>query len=209
MRKPTRLILLAAILLSLGGLVYKAADTFWVMKVEEFKKNPIKALDAIPESALQIKDFRRAKIENGRKLWELFGDEANYFKEQKEAAIKRPRFYYYNEKGEIVETTGDHARLFFDDKELEKMQLEGEVQVTFQGYVLRSAEATYFADTARIVLPKRAVVTGNGLEVEGSTMEIDLEVKKVRLLRNVKTKIEPDKLARKDRRAESNQMSGG
>lgn len=209
MRKPARVILLVAILLSLGGVAYKAAETFWIMKVEEFKKNPLKALDTIPESALQMKDFRRAKIENGRKLWELFGDEANYFKEQKEAVIKKPRFYYYNKKGETAETTGNRARLFFDDKELQKMQLEGEIQVTFQGYVLKSEEATYFADTGRIVLPKRATVTGNGLELEGATMEVDLEVKKVRLVRNVKTKIEPDKLAKKDRRAESNQMSGG
>ena len=80
------------------------------------------------------------------------------------------------------------------------MQLEGEVQVTYQGYVLKSEEATYFADTGRIVLPKRATVAGNGLEVEGSRMEVELEVKKVRLLQNVKTKIEPDKVARKDKR---------
>ena len=209
MRRPTRLVLLAIIFLSLGGVAYKVAESLWVMKAEEFRKNPIKALDSIPDSALQIKDFRRAKIEDGRKLWELFGDEANYFKEQKEAVIQRPRFFYYNKDGETTETTGDRARLFFDDKELDKMQLEGGIQVTFQGYVLKSEEATYFADTGRIVLPKRARVTGNGLEVEGSRMEVELEVKKVRLLQNVKTKIEPDKLAKKERRADSKQMSGG
>ena len=33
-------------------------------------------------------------------------------------------------------------------------------------------------------------------------MEVELEVKKVRLLQNVKTKIEPDKLAKKDKRSE-------
>lgn len=209
MRRRNRLILLLVIFLSLGGVAYKVAESLWIMKAEEIRKNPLKALDYIPESALQIKDFRRAKIENGRKLWELFGDEANYFKEQKEALIKKPRFLYYNKQGEIIETTGVSARLFFNEKELEKMQLEGEVQVTYQGYVLKSEEATYFADTGRIVLPKRATVAGNGLEVEGSRMEVELEVKKVRLLQNVKTKIEPDKVARKDKRPEPNQMSGG
>jgi LPS export ABC transporter protein LptC len=209
MRRFTRLMLLLIIFLSLGGVAYKVAESLWIIKAEELRKNPLKALDAIPESALQIKDFHRAKIENGRKMWELLGDEANYFKEQKEAVIKKPRFYYYNKKGETAETTGDRARLFFNEKELEKMELEGSIQVTFQGYVLKSEEATYFADTALIVLPKRATVVGNGIEVEGSRMEVELEVKKVRLVHNVKTKIEPDKLAKKEQRADSKEMSGG
>jgi LPS export ABC transporter protein LptC len=209
MLRRNRLILLVVIFLSLGGVGYKVAESLWVMKAEEIRKNPLKALDYIPESALQMKDFRRAKLENGRKMWELFGDEANYFKEQKEAIIKKPRFYYYNKQGETAETTGNTARLFFNEKELEKMELQGEVQVTYQGYVLKSEEATYFADTGRIVRPKRATVAGNGLEVEGSRMEIEMEVKKVRLVQNVKTKIEPDKLAIKDKRSDPKQMSGG
>jgi LPS export ABC transporter protein LptC len=209
MRRRNRLILLAVIFLSLGGVAYKVGESLWIMKAEEIRKDPLKALEYLPESALQMKDFHRAKLENGRKMWELFGDEANYFKEQKQAIIKKPRFYYYNKQGEIAETTGATARLFFNEKELEKMQLEGGIQVTYQGYVLKSDEATYFADAGRIDLPKRATVVGNGLEIEGSRMEVELEVKKVRLLQNVKTKIEPDKVARKDKGSNPNQMSGG
>ena len=209
MRKRNRFILLAVIFLSLGGVGYKVAENLWTIKAEEIRKNPLKALEYVPESALQIKDFRRAKIENGKKIWELYGDEANYFKDQKQATIKKPRFYYYNKQGDVAETTGDSARLFFNEKELEKMQLEGGIQVTYQGYVLKSEEATYFADAGRIVLPKRATVVSNGLEVEESKMKIELEVKKVRLLQNVKTKLEPDKLAKKEKRPEPNQMSGG
>ena len=209
MRRRNRLILLAVIFLSLGGVAYKVGESLWIMKTEEIKKNPLKALDYLPESALQMKDFHRAKLEDGKKMWELFGDEANYFKEQKQAIIKKPRFYYYNKQGEIIETTGATARLFFNEKELEKMQLEGGIQVTYQGYVLKSDEATYFADAGRIILPKRATVAGNGMEVEGSRMEVELEVKKVRLLQNVKTKIEPDKVSRKDKGPTPNQMSGG
>lgn len=209
MRKRNRLILLTVIFLSLGAVAYKVAESLWIMKAQEIRKNPLKALESVPESALQIKDFRRAKIEDGRKVWELFGDEANYFKEQKEAVIKKPRFYYYTKKGEVAETTGDTARIFFNDRELEKMQLRGAVQVTYQGYRLKSEEATYLANGERIVLPTRVTVAGNGVQLEGSRMEIELEVKKVRLVQNVKTKIEPDKMARKDKKSEPNQMGGG
>jgi LPS export ABC transporter protein LptC len=209
MRKRNRLILLMVIFISLGGVVYKVAESILIMKAQEIKKNPLKALEYLPDSALKIKDFHRAKIEEGRKVWELYGDEANYFKEQKEAVIKKPRFYYYNKKGEIAETTGDTAHLFFNEREMEKMQLEGGIQVTYQGYLLKSEKATYLAAEEKIVLPTRTTVAGSGVELEGSRMEIELESKKVRLLQNVKTKIEPDKVARKDKGSNPNQMSGG
>ncbi|HEV8726387.1 MAG TPA: LPS export ABC transporter periplasmic protein LptC [Candidatus Binatia bacterium] len=208
MRKARRAILLLAILLSLGGVGYKATE--FVQRVQkEIKKNPLKALDYLPESALHMKEFHRAKIENGRKIWELFGDEASYFKEQKEAIIKKPRFYYYDKKGEVVETTGDEAHLYINEKELERMELRGDIQVSFQGYVLNSEEANYLPAKDQIILPNRTTVVGEGIELEGSSMEIELEDRKIRLMHRVKTKIEPEKLAKKKNKPSPDQRVGG
>jgi len=208
MRKSRRTILLLAILLSLGGVGYKTTE--FVQRVQkEIKKNPLKALDYLPESALHMKEFHRAKIENGRKIWELFGDEASYFKEQKEAIIKKPRFYYYDKKGEVVETTGDEAHLYINEKELERMELRGDIQVSFQGYVLKSEEANYLPAKDQVILPNRTTVVGEGIELEGSSMEIELEDRKIRLVHRVKTKIEPEKLAKKKNKPSPDQRVGG
>ena len=208
MRKSRRTILLLAILLSLGGVGYKATE--FVQRVQkEIKKNPLKALDYLPESALHMKEFHRAKIENGRKLWELFGDEASYFKEQKEAIIKKPRFYYYDKKGEVVETTGDLAHLYINEKELERMELRGDIQVSFQGYVLKSEEANYLPAKDQVILPNRTTVVGEGIELEGSSMEIELEDRKIRLVHRVKTKTEPEKVAKKKNKPSPDQRVGG
>jgi LPS export ABC transporter protein LptC len=137
MRRARRTILLLAIVASLGAIGYKVAGMVQSVS-DEVKANPLKALDYLPESALQIKDFHRSKIENGRKVWELFGEEANYYKDQKEAVIKKPRFYYYDKKGEVAETQGDEAVIYLNEKQLDKMELRGDVQVSFQGYVLTS-----------------------------------------------------------------------
>lgn len=201
MRKRRRLILLVVIFLSLAGVGYKVAESIWAMKVSEIRRNPLKALDYLPDSALQIKDFRRAKVEDGRKIWELVGDEARYFKDQREAVIKNPKFFYYDSNGETAETTGATAHLFFNERELEKMQLEGGIQVSYQGYVLRSEQAIYLPAHQRIVFPSRALVAGNGLELEGSRMEVELESKKLRMLQNVKSRMEPDKLAKRNRKS--------
>ena len=208
MRRTRRSILLLAILISLGGVGYKVAEI--VRRVQkDIKANPMKALDYLPESSLQMKDFHRSKIENGRKVWELFGDEANYYKEQKEAVIKKPRFYYYDKKGEVAETKGDEALIYLNEKELDRMELRGSVQVTFQGYVLTSEEANYTPAKDQIVLPNHTIVVGEGIALEGARMEVELEGKKIRLIQAVKTKIEPDKLAKKKNKASSSQPIGG
>jgi LPS export ABC transporter protein LptC len=210
MRKRRRLILLLVIFLSLGGVAYKVVENTLLMKVREIKRNPLKALEYLPESALHMKDFHRSKIEDGRKIWELFGDEANYYKDQKEAVIKNPRFYYYDKQGETATTTGDVAHLFFTENELEKMELQGSIQMTFHGYVLKSDEATYFAGKELVIMPSRTTIVGDGAELEGSRMEVELgETKKMRMVRNVKTKIEPEKLKEMNKKSTPTQMSEG
>jgi len=208
MRKFRRSILLVAIFLSLGGVAYKVTEI--VQRAQkEIKNKPLKVLDYLPESLLRIKDFHRAKIEDGRKVWELFGEEASYFKEQKEAVIKKPRFYFYDKKGEVAETTGDEAHIYLNERELERMELRGAIQVTFQGYVLKSEQANYLPAKDQIILPNHTTVVGEGINLEGSRMEVELEEKKIRLLRQVKTKIEPDKLAKKKTKSSPNERSGG
>jgi LPS export ABC transporter protein LptC len=209
MRKARRLILLLAIVLSLGGVGYKVAETVIANKMRAIRRNPLELLDYLPESALHIKDFHRAKIEDGRKVWEIFGDEANYYKEQKEAVVKKPRFYFYDKKDETAEITGEVARIYLNEKELDKMEIQGGIQVKFQGYVLKSEEAIYLAAKDQIVLPSRAVLISEGIELEGSSMEVELQDKKVRLLRNVKTKLEPEKLAKKEKTSKPSQVVGG
>ena len=208
MRKLRRYLLLSVIVLSLVGVAYKSAEMMGRAQ-QEIRENPLKALDYLPESTLQLKDFHRSKIEDGRKVWELFGEEASYFKEQKEAVIKKPRFYYYDKEGEVAETQGDEARIYLNEKQLERMELRGDIQVSFQGYVLKSAEANYLPAKDQIVLPGHTTVVGEGIAVEGSRMEVELENKKIRLIQSVKTRIEPDKLSKKKSLTASSPRVGG
>jgi LPS export ABC transporter protein LptC len=189
--------LLLAIVLSLGAVGYKIVETIVVNKAREIRQNPMRALDHLPESALRIKDFHRSKIENGRKVWELFGEEANYSKEQREAVIKKPKFYFYDKQGEKAETEGEEARLFLTEKELEKMEIQGGIRLSYKGFVLESEQAHYFPSKEQILFPQKVTLVGDGLALEGSTMEVALEDQKIRLEQNVKTKFEPDKLAKR------------
>jgi LPS export ABC transporter protein LptC len=196
-RKGRRSLLLIALLLSLGAVTYKVVQTVSTTQ-REVRKNPVTALSYLPESSLHVKEFRRSKVENGRKVWEVTGEEADYFKEQNEAVIKKPRFLYYNRNGQAAETNGEIARLYLGENELKKMQIEGNIQVKYEQYLLKSAEAIYLPAQQRVVLPKRTTVTGDGMELEGSRMEVDLETQIIRMFDDVKTKIEPAKMNRRN-----------
>lgn len=209
MRRYRRLILLIAIFLSLGGVGYKVTQTLLTQRLRELQKNPLKALDYLPEATLKMKDFHRAKIENGRKVWEIFGDEASYLKEQKQAIITKPRFYFYDKKGGTAETTGEVARLYLNENELERMELQGAIQLTYQGYTLKSEEAIYFPARQQITLPTKTTILSNGFELQGSSMEVELEEKKMRMLRDVKTKVEPDKLNKNKTKSDGERAVGG
>ena len=94
---------------------YKVGESIWRMKAQEIRKNPPK-LDYVPVGTTN--DFRRAKIENGRKVGNSFGDEANYFRKKK-GRQKNPRFHYYNKNGRV-----ERRRYCApNEKEMEKMQL--------------------------------------------------------------------------------------
>jgi LPS export ABC transporter protein LptC len=206
-RKTRRLVLLGAVFLSLGGVAYKVFETVSEAR-RQVRENPVKALDYLPESALHVKEFRRSKVENGRKVWEVMGEEADYYKDQQEAVIKRPRFFYYNRHGEAAETAGEVARMFLGEKELQRLQIEGGIEVRYQNYLLKSEEAIYLPQEQRIVLPKRTTVVGDGLELEGARMEVELETKVMRMLNGVKTKIEQEKM-KKSKGAKATQVSEG
>ena len=87
------------------------------------------------------------------------------------------------------------AKLFFNEKELQKMEMQGSIEVTYKRHdseiggsgVLAGQTTDFPAEPERPSLRE-------GIESEGSSMEVDLEDKKIRLLRDVKTKIEPTSL---------------
>jgi LPS export ABC transporter protein LptC len=185
-----------AIFASLGAVGYKVTAEIWANKLRDIRENPIQLLDQLPESALNIKDFRRAKVENGRTVWELRGQEGNYDKDQRQAVIQKPLFLYYDKKGEVAEASAEIAHVYLNDKDLERMQLEGGIEISYNGYLLKSQEAIYLPAKEQIVMPQRTTLSGEGLELQGSSMEVDLGDSKVRLIREVKTKLEPEKLAK-------------
>ncbi len=197
-----RTILLVAISALLGIVTYKVGESMWMAKSKDLKNKIARAaIESLPESALTIKDFHRAQVEGDRKLWEVFGNEAKYNKEEKLLAVQKARILFYQKDDTTIEAIGKEGNLWMGEgqSDLEKAQLLGEVQVTFRGYVLRTNEILYFKSRNMMVLPSRVSIKGEGMELEGSHMEISLNDEKLHLNGNVRTKVVPNKLPTKGR----------
>lgn len=204
MRKhATRILLLAAVFVSLGVVIYKVAENLALQKIGEIEQNPMKILDLVPESALRLKEFRRSKVEGGRKVWELTGKEAVYLKAEREAVIKKPWLVFYRETGETMEVNGDEGHLFFNDGGMEKMRLQGSVEVNYQGFILRTDEILYLQDDDRVSSPGMVTVKGKGLELEGEGMELSIRDEKIQFFNRVRTRIQPDQFEKKRLSSES------
>jgi len=201
--KGIRIVLLIAIFASIGGVAYKVAESIWVARAREVRQNPLKILDYVPQAALKVKEFHRTKVEGGRKVWEVAGEEALYLKTEKEAVIKKPRVVFYDKNGETIEATGNEAHLFFADQEMEKMQLKGGIQISYQGFLLSLDEMFYFKNESQVSSPGRVALKGEGLELEGVGMEIALQDEKIRLLRQVRTKLQLEQLGNRKKRMSS------
>jgi LPS export ABC transporter protein LptC len=199
-RRRLRTILLILISASLGGVVYKVGESIWQGKNRSIQKAAVKALKLLPEAALQIKDFHRAQVEEGRKVWEVFGEEAIYHKAEGQLLLKKPHVFFYQKDDTTVEATGDRGTLWLEDGQgdMQKAQLLGDVEVDFRGYILKTGEILYFKSKNQMVLPGQVSVRGAGMELDGSHMEVSLDNDKMRLNQGVRTKVEPDKLQKKE-----------
>jgi LPS export ABC transporter protein LptC len=196
-----RTILLVAISALLGIVIFKVSESVLRSKKSVGKELAKTALNLLPDQALQIKDFHRAQVEGDRKIWEVFGDEARYNKDEKLLAVQKARILFYQKDDTTIEAIGKEGNLWMGEgqSDLEKAQLLGDVQVNFRGYVLRTNEILYFKSRNMMVLPSRVSIKGEGMELEGSHMEISLNDEKLHLNGNVRTKVVPNKLPTKGR----------
>jgi len=166
----------------------------WLRRAREIKNNPLSLLDSIPDTALQVKEFRRSMVKDGQKLWEVAGQEARYLTGEKEIISQKPSFSYYDKKGQILEAKAEQGHISLTEKEIDRLELSGDTMVGYQGFVLQTEKILYQREKDEVVLPGKVSLKGDGLELEGVGMTIALQDQKLKLQSQVKTKIEPARL---------------
>jgi LPS export ABC transporter protein LptC len=191
MRKPKRLMILSVIIGGVVFICFKVANYMWEHTLQN---NPQALLKLLPEAALQVKNFHRSNIEDGRKTWEILGEEAGYFKAEEKAVIHGPKLRFYQENGEVISAVGRQGEVFLSDGELHKVVLTGAVEITYQGMRFLTDELVYLHGRNHVISPGRIRASFDGIELEGVGMELSITEEHMKLQQNVKTTIRPERL---------------
>jgi LPS export ABC transporter protein LptC len=173
----------------LAGLGIQLARSQWQQHLRGLRSAQ---LDFLPEAAQRIQNFRRVKMEGDRKAWEVAAKEAQYFEEEQQVAVQAPVVNFYlqgDQKGEqtVVSVQGEKGTLYLSGRDMDRAELEGNIEVHFKDYVVKTDRAVYERASDTVVSPAAVTILGNGLSINGGHMTVEMEAQRFHLDGNVQT----------------------
>jgi len=142
-------------------------------------------LKVAPEAAQRIQDFRRVKVKDSRKVWEVSAREARYLEERGEVLVTEPKVTFYlpdgrsGGRGGVISMEGGEGRLALEGRELVKLWLDGGIDLRFKDFALQTDRATFDQGAEKVIVPGPVAITGNGVSVKGAGMVIDVRAERV------------------------------
>jgi LPS export ABC transporter protein LptC len=102
--------------------------------------------------------------------------------------VQKPEVSFYLEDGEgVVALTGAVGRIVLNGREMDRVELEGGIEVRFKDYVVKTERAVYERALGTVVTPSPVSVTGDGVTLTGASMTVDMDTQRMRLQGNVQT----------------------
>lgn len=185
-RTQIRRVLIVGVMLALVGLGFMLGRSI----VGQRQNEAPAPTDLEPDVTQRIKEFRRVKVKDGRKEWELTAQQAEFFTEQGEVAITGPKLAFYGGEGRDVEVKGREGRVFLKDGDVQRIELSGGIDVTVGGYFVQTDSATYFQNINSIAAPGEVRLTSSDIALTGQAMLLELGSQKVLFRKGVTTKFE-------------------
>jgi LPS export ABC transporter protein LptC len=184
-RNQVRRLLIAGVMLALAGLGFVLGRT--MVGQQQVAVQPSDAPDLQPDVTQRIKEFRRVKVKDGRKEWELTAQEAELFTELGEVAITGPKLAFYSGDGRNVEIKGKEGRVFLTDGNVQRIELSGGIDVTVGDYFVQTEKAIYFENINSIAAPGEVRLKGSDIALAGQAMLLELGSQKVLFRKGVVT----------------------
>jgi LPS export ABC transporter protein LptC len=186
-KRRLRRVLLAGVLTALGGIAYLVSSTM------SARLDPVRlGAELLPQVAQRIQNFRRVKVKDGRTVWEITADDAQYFEDENQIIVHEPRLTFFLKDDRPCRVTGSEGKLSLDGRDIESVTLGGGVCVELDELVLETDEATYDRERDLITSPGAVTVRSRSLEVRGKGMEISVGPQQLRLLGEVHTTVRSD-----------------
>lgn len=146
--------------------------------------------DVEPEATQRMQNFRRAKIRDGKKVWEIAARQARYSHENNEIVVERPEVSFYMKNGDVVALRCHEGRVRLDDhEEVIRMELSGDLEMRINDFVITTPNAVYESERNVIFSDGPVRIVGQSVEVEGQGYTVDVAEKRLTLNAKVQTTV--------------------
>ncbi len=150
-----------------------------------------------PGITQRARDFHRSQIKNGRTVWEVSAAEVEYNQSRNEASIRDVTLKWHLEDGQSIGIHSDYGQVRLEGAELRAVDIRGNVEFALGPYALRIPSASYERGMEKISSPGPVSLTGAGLELTGSKLEVDLQTNRLVLQGNVRMVLRPNEMEKK------------
>jgi LPS export ABC transporter protein LptC len=186
-RSRLRAGLLVVVAITLAGIGYRV----WRNVVERTPRSLAElGVQLLPEVAQHIQNFHRVKVKNGRMVWEIKADDAQYYDKDNAVVVRSPVVSVYTSTGALqawLTSKDGKLALEGEDKEVSSVTLTGSVVVWLNDMEMQTDAATYERERDLITAPGPVAIKGRDLDVHARGMEVDVTPQRIRLLDAVHT----------------------
>ena len=156
-----------------------------------------KLLDELPveaageETVQRMTEFRRVKMQDGKKVWEIVARQARYFADKNEVKIETPEVSLYFDDGDAVALRCQEGTVHLDggSQDILHVDLRGELEMQIGDIALKTDQATYDREQNTISSDGILYIVGQGFTVEGKGYTVAVDTKQVTLNSNVQTTV--------------------
>jgi len=187
-RRRVRTLLGVVLIVTVGAVGVQLARSQWAQHLRSLRT---RELDFLPQVAQRIQNFRRVKMDGDLKVWEVAAREAQYFEEDRQIVVDEPvvSFFVKDDQG-VVSVKGKQGKILLDGREMDRVDLEGDIELRFRDYLVQTDRAVYQRAEDAVVSPGAVVVTGDGLALSSERMTVEMESQHVRFEGKVRTVLE-------------------
>ncbi len=147
--------------------------------------------DVTEEAMVQrMTEFRRVKMQDGKKVWEIVARQARYFADTNAVVIDIPEVSLYFSDGEAVALRCQEGTLHLNgESDLLHIDLRGNLEIQIGAISLKTDQATYDRQKNTISSDGVIYVVGQGFTLEGKGYTVAVDTKQLTLRAEVYTTV--------------------
>ncbi len=151
----------------------------------------LSAPDVAEETLVQrMTEFRRVKMEDGKKVWEIVARQARYFADTNAVAIDTPEVSLYFGDGEALALRCQEGTVHLDgESDLLHIELRGNLEMQMGTLSLKTDRATYDRQKNTVSSDGVIHVVGQGFTLEGTGYTVAVDAKQLTLNADVYTTV--------------------